>query len=189
MIGDNGAGKSTLMATIAGIYRPTTGRIQVAGTIAALSHFGAGFNGELSARENVILYGALLGHDRRVLEERVEEILRFAGVRRFAQVPVNSFSTGMRLRLGFSVATNILPEILLVDEAFAGGDTPFHRRAAGRMRELIASSKILVLVSHNLDLVTELCSRAVLIEQGRVLADGEPAAVIETYLARPERDD
>ncbi len=189
VIGDNGAGKSTLMAVIAGIYPPTTGRIQIAGTVAPLSHLGAGFNGELSARENVILYGALLGHGRRRMEARVDPILRFAGVRRFAHMPVKYFSTGMALRLGFAVATDILPEILLVDEIFSGGDTAFRRRATQRMEELIDTAKILVMVSHNLDLVREQCTRAILLEQGQIVADGDTAAVVDTYLAREETVD
>ncbi len=189
VIGDNGAGKSTLMAVIAGIYPPTTGRIQIAGTVAPLSHLGAGFNGELSARENVILYGALLGHGRRRMEARVDPILRFAGVRRFAHMPVKYFSTGMALRLGFAVATDILPEILLVDEIFSGGDTAFRRRATQRMEKLIDTAKILVMVSHNLDLVRAQCTRAILLEQGQIVADGDTAAVIDAYLAREETVD
>jgi ABC-type polysaccharide/polyol phosphate transport system ATPase subunit len=189
VIGDNGAGKSTLLSVIAGIYPPTAGRVEVAGRVAPLSHLGAGFNGELSARENVILYGALLGHDRRAMEERVEGILRFAGVRRFAEVPVKYFSTGMALRLGFAVATDICPEILLIDEVFAGGDTAFRRRAGRRMRELAGTAEVLVMVSHNLDLVREMCSRVILLERGRVAADGAPAAVIDAYLARGDGGD
>ena len=189
VIGDNGAGKSTLMAVIAGIYPPTTGRVVVAGRVAPLTHFGAGFNGELSARENVILYGALLGHDRRRMEGRVDAILRFAGVRRFARMPVKYFSTGMALRLGFAVATDVEPEVLLIDEVFAGGDTAFRRRAGRRMRELVGTAKILVMVSHNLELVRELCSRVILLDHGRVVAEGAPAAVIDAYLERGEADE
>jgi ABC-type polysaccharide/polyol phosphate transport system ATPase subunit len=184
VIGVNGAGKSTLLKTIAGIYLPTRGRIEVAGRVAPLINIGAGFNHNLSARENVILYGALLGHPREEMDEKVQRILAFAGVRRFAEVPTKYFSSGMLMRLGFAVATDILPEILLIDEVFAAGDAKFRVRARDRMLQLIDSAKLLVLVSHSLELVQEVCGRVIWIDAGRIIADGDPRSVCESYLNR-----
>jgi ABC-type polysaccharide/polyol phosphate transport system ATPase subunit len=183
IIGQNGAGKSTLLRTVAGIYRPATGRIEVVGDIAPLIDLGAGFNHEISARENIILYGSLLGHTRREMEAKSERILEFAGVEKFANMPTKYYSRGMLLRLTFSVATDILPEILLVDEVFAGGDAEFSRKASERMTNLIDTAHILVMVSHNLNLIETLCQRVIWLHQGAIRMDGAPDEVIDAYRA------
>ena len=183
IIGANGAGKSTLLKLITGIYIPAKGRLKIVGDIAPLIDLGAGFNPEISAHENIILYGALLGHGRQEMESKVKRIIEFAGVEEFAEMPTKYYSTGMQLRLSFSVATDILPEILLIDEVFAGGDTEFKRKAKQRMESLIDNAKILVMVSHNLELLKDLCTRIIWLDKGRIVADGDSQEIIDAYLA------
>ena len=182
IIGPNGAGKTTLLKTIAGIYLPSRGRIEVAGDIAPLINLGAGFSRELTARDNIILYGSLLGYSRREMEAKVGRILEFAGIRKFEHMPTKYYSRGMLMRLGFSVATDILPEILLVDEVFGGGDAEFRQRARERMTSLMDVAKILIMVTHNMRLVRALSERAIWLEGGRIAMDGDPKRVCPAYL-------
>ena len=182
IIGPNGAGKTTLLKTIAGIYLPSRGRIEVAGNIAPLINLGAGFSRELTARDNIILYGSLLGYSRRQMASKVERILEFAGIRKFEHMPTKYYSRGMLMRLGFSVATDILPEILLVDEVFGGGDAEFRQRARERMTCLMDAAKILIMVTHNMKLVRTLNERAIWLKEGRVVMDAAPKAVCPAYL-------
>lgn len=183
IIGRNGAGKSTLLKLLAGIFLPTTGRLEVAGRIAPLIELGAGFNQELSARENILLYGSLLGYTRREMEGKTDRILAFSELEDFADVSVKYYSSGMLQRLGFSLATDILPEILLIDEVFSTGDASFVRKARDRMMTLVGDSNIMLLVSHNLQMIRETCTRTIWVDGGRIAADGEPAEVCEAYLA------
>ncbi|MBS3821845.1 MAG: ABC transporter ATP-binding protein, partial [Phycisphaerae bacterium] len=183
IIGPNGAGKTTLMKLIAGIFQPTTGRLEVVGDVAPLINLGAGFNQEISARENIILYGSLMGYSRREMEDKADRVLAFAGVEKFQNVPTKYFSSGMLRRLTFAVGTDILPEILLIDEVFSAGDAQFRRKASQRMSELIDVAHILVMVSHNPTLIEELCDRVIWLERGRIVADGDPASICDDYLA------
>ncbi len=183
IIGANGSGKSTLLRMITGIYTPTCGRICVAGRIAPLIGLGAGINPELSGRENILLMGALLGSSPRVMAEKTEGILEFSGVAEFADTPLKYYSTGMLMRLAFSVATGVDPEVLLVDEVLAAGDAAFVHKAMRRMATLMDESDIVLLVSHNLGRIKEFASRVIWLDRGRIRADGDPAQVCDSYLA------
>jgi ABC-type polysaccharide/polyol phosphate transport system ATPase subunit len=183
IIGANGAGKSTLLRLIAGIYPPTTGCLEVAGNIGPLIDIEAGFNHEISAKENIILYGSLLGHRRDAMEQKKDRILSFAGVEEFANTPTKYYSTGMLKRLALSLATDIMPDILLIDEVFAGGDVTFKKKAKRRMLELIDCAKIMIMVSHNLDLINDLCGQCIWLHQGSINAVGKPCDIIDQYMA------
>ncbi len=183
ILGPNGAGKSTLLRMICGIYYPTKGTIRVTGRVAPLIEIGAGMLPELSGAENIVLNGVLLGFRHREMLEKVDRIIDFAGLQEFRDMPIKYYSTGMLMRLAFSTATDIDPEILLIDEVFGGGDAEFVERAKARMDQLLDDSNIVVLVSHQLELIRQVCTRAIWIERGRIVQDGEPCAVTEQYLA------
>ena len=183
VIGPNGAGKSTLMKIIARVLPPTSGRVIVRGSVAPMIELGAGFNPEFTARENVIIYGALLGRDPKFMRDRVDTIVEWAGVADFVDIPVRTFSSGMKGRLAFSVATDIEPDILLVDEVLAVGDQAFRKKSIGRMEELILGGASVVIVSHALGLVRRLCERVMWIDSGRVKMIGPAQEVIDAYEA------
>ncbi len=182
ILGPNGAGKSTLLRMICGIYHPTKGTIRVTGRVAPLIEIGAGMLPELSGAENIVLNGVLLGFRHREMLEKVDRIIDFAGLQEFRDMPIKYYSTGMLMRLAFSTATDIDPEILLIDEVFGGGDAEFVERAKARMNRLLDDSNIVVLVSHQLELIKQVCTRAIWIERGRIVQDGEPSTVTEQYL-------
>ncbi len=181
IIGHNGAGKSTLLRMICGIYRPSLGTIAVTGRIAPLLELGAGFNPELSGLENIFLNGAVLGFSRREMARKVESILDFAGLRDHARVPVKYYSSGMQLRLAFSVATDTDPEILLIDEVFSAGDQDFQDRATRRMHHLIDASHCMAFVSHAIPHVKQFCNRAIWIDHGRIAMSGSVDEVCDAY--------
>jgi len=183
VVGPNGAGKSTLMKIIARVLPPTSGRVIVRGSVAPMIELGAGFNPEFTARENVIIYGALLGRDPKFMRDRVDAIVEWAGVVDFVDIPVRTFSSGMKGRLAFSVATDIEPDILLVDEVLAVGDQAFRKKSVSRMEELISGGASVVIVSHALALVGRLCQRVMWIDSGRVKMIGPAQEVIEAYEA------
>lgn len=189
IIGRNGAGKSTLLKVISGIYRPTLGEFSVHGRIAPLIEIGAGFNPELSGRENAYLNGSILGIPRKVIRERIDNIIRFSELEDFIDMPVKYYSTGMHLRLAFTIATEIPPDILILDELYAGGDESFIRKANTRLEEFLDSAKILILVAHNLNYVERFCTEVVVLEKGHILAQGKPQAMIERYVAFCGGDD
>jgi ABC-type polysaccharide/polyol phosphate transport system ATPase subunit len=182
LIGPNGAGKSTLLKLICGVYAPNQGQISITGRIAPILELGAGFNPEMSGLENIFLNGALLGFSSREMAAKVDRILDFSGLRESASTPVKYYSTGMMLRLAFAIATDIDPEILLVDEVFAAGDAEFVAKAKTRMLELIGASHIVVLVSHDLALVQQMCNRVIWLDRGRMILDGQPKDVCGAYL-------
>jgi ABC-type polysaccharide/polyol phosphate transport system ATPase subunit len=184
IIGLNGAGKSTLLKIICGIYHPTRGRVSVRGRIAPLIELGAGFNPELSGLENIMLNGVLLGWPPDVMRAKIDGILEFAELEDSAGMPLKYYSTGMLMRLAFAVASDVDPEVLLIDELFSGGDARFVERARSRMERLFDSSHVVVVVSHRLQLIRELCTRVIWIDKGQVIEDGTPDEVIDGYIRK-----
>ncbi len=183
VVGPNGAGKSTLMKVIARVLPPTDGRVLVRGQVAPMIELGSGMNPELTARENIILYGALLGRDPRLIRERVSAIVEWAGVEEFVDVPTRTFSSGMMARLAFSVATDIDPEVLVVDEVLSVGDKAFRAKSQLRMNELIAGGAAVVIVSHSIPLLRELSTRALWLDHGQIKMLGAAAEVLDGYEA------
>lgn len=181
IIGRNGAGKSTLLRLIARVIPPTAGRVVVVGRVAPLLELGLGFHGELTGIENVMLQGALLGFSRAVMRERIDGIVEFAELADFIEAPVRTYSTGMAARLAFAVATDVDPDILLVDEALAVGDERFQIKCAARMSQFLGAGKTIVFVSHSAPQVRQTCRRAVWIHEGRILQDGAANTVTEAY--------
>jgi ABC-type polysaccharide/polyol phosphate transport system ATPase subunit len=182
LIGENGSGKSTLLKCLANILRPDEGRISVSGRMSALLELGAGFHPELSGRENVYLNGAILGLSRRQIKERFDHIIGFAGLEQFVDTPVKNYSSGMYVRLGFSVAINVDPEILLIDEVLAVGDAEFQQKCAEKFAELRERGTTIVIVSHALESIRNFCDSAALLAHGRLHAVGPAAQVIDEYL-------
>lgn len=182
IIGPNGAGKSTLLKVICRIYKPSEGTISVNGRIAPLIEIGAGFNPELTGRENAYLNGAILGIPRATITSRLDSIVSFSDLSEFIDMPVKYYSTGMNLRLAFTLATEIAPDILILDELYAGGDASFIGRANKRLDEFVEQSKILVLVAHNMAYIKRFCNRAIVLNRGQIVAQGSPEQCIERYL-------
>jgi lipopolysaccharide transport system ATP-binding protein len=182
IIGRNGAGKSTLLKILSRITRPTTGRAEVYGRLGSLLEVGTGFNPELTGRENIFLNGAILGMSRREIQRRFDEIVAFAETERFLDTPVKRYSTGMYMRLAFAVAAHLETDILVVDEVLAVGDTAFQQKCLGKMEDVAGQGRTILFVSHNMAAVTQLCTRALLLEAGTVQADGAPDDVIARYL-------
>jgi len=183
VIGRNGSGKSTLLKMVAGVYTPSAGRIHVTGTIAPLIELGAGFHAELTGRENVILNGLLLGFSRREMLAREQSILDFADIGEFIDSPVKQYSSGMYMRLAFAVATEVNPDILVVDEILAVGDTAFQKKCFERLERFRAVGKTILLVTHNMPQITAYCDRAILLEHGSILIEGSPREVVDMYAA------
>jgi len=184
VIGSNGAGKSTILKLIAGIIVPTRGKIDVSGRVSSLLELGAGFHPDLTGRENVFLYGSLLGLSRATMRQRFDEIVAFSELDEFIDLPVKTYSSGMYLRLAFAVAIHVDPEVLLIDEILAVGDSAFQRKCTDRIYEMRRQGVTILLVSHSLDSVIRLCSRAIWLEDGRALADGPAREVVQAYLDR-----
>jgi ABC-2 type transport system ATP-binding protein len=182
LIGENGSGKSTLLKCIARILRPDRGAIQTCGKISALLELGAGFHPELSGRENVYLNGAILGMSKKQLDARFDGIVDFAGLSEFIDSPVKNYSSGMYVRLGFSVAINVDPDILLVDEVLAVGDEAFQRKCSEKFAELKQSGKTIVVVSHALGVMRTLCDQLALLEHGNLVDVGEAGTIVDEYM-------
>ncbi|MGE5691680.1 MAG: polysaccharide ABC transporter ATP-binding protein [Pseudomonadota bacterium] len=182
VIGRNGAGKSTLLKVLTRITAPTTGRAEIRGRVGSLLEVGTGFHPELTGRENVYLNGAVLGMRRREIERKFDDIVEFSGIAQFLDTPVKRYSSGMYVRLAFSVAAHLEPEILLVDEVLAVGDAEFQRRCLGRMEDLGQSGRTVIFVSHNMQTIAQLCDRAILMERGSAVLDGPSADVVAQYL-------
>lgn len=183
IVGHNGAGKSTLLKVISGIYTPTTGSVRTVGRICPLLEIGTGFHHELSGRENLYLHGAIYGLHRHEIVGLVDEIVAFTGLGEFIDTPVKYYSTGMYMRLAFAAATAVKPEILILDEMFAGGDAEFIGKATRRMQEFLDAASIIVFVSHQLELIERFCQRVVWMDHGRVREDGPMAEVLPRYRA------
>jgi ABC-2 type transport system ATP-binding protein/lipopolysaccharide transport system ATP-binding protein len=189
VIGRNGAGKSTLLKILSRITEPTAGVARTRGRVAALLEVGTGFHAELTGRENLFLNGAILGMSRREMARRFDEIVSFAGVERFIDTPVKRYSSGMYLRLAFSVAAHIEPDILVVDEVLAVGDAEFQAKCVGRMHSAEREGRTVVFVSHNLDAVMQLCTEAIWLERGAVAAAGSTESVVDAYVAAATSQD
>lgn len=187
IIGRNGAGKSTLLKVVARVLRPTTGRVWIRGRVAPLLEFGAGFHPELTGRENIFLNGTLLGFSRREMEEKLERIVDFAELWDFIDAPLRTYSSGMVARLGFAIATDVRPDILIVDEVLSVGDEAFGRKAAGRMESFRDGGATVLLVSHAMSVVEATCERALWIDGGRVRAYGPAREVASAYRAGIQR--
>jgi ABC-type polysaccharide/polyol phosphate transport system ATPase subunit len=182
VIGANGAGKSTLLRVLARIYPPTSGTLTVRGTVAPLIEMGAGFNVELSGTDNILLNGAMLGFGRREMQSKVDDIFEFTGLGEFADLPLKYYSSGMYTRLAFAIATEIDPDILLIDESLGAGDASFVDKAKARITGLFDRSNVVVIVSHDLATLRLMCTRGVWMKHGQVEADGPIDEVIDQYL-------
>lgn len=182
IVGRNGAGKSTLLKILSRITEPTKGRVTLRGRVASLLEVGTGFHGDLSGRENIFLNGAILGMSRNEIRRKFDEIVEFAGVEKFLDTPVKRYSSGMYVRLAFAVAAHLEPEILVVDEVLAVGDVEFQKKCLGKMKDVAACGRTVLFVSHNMAAVRALCTRAILLKQGNVVANESPAVVIDRYL-------
>ena len=181
IIGRNGAGKSTILKLMAKVYKPTAGFVTIDGRVSALIDIGAGFHPELTGRENVFLTGALLGFSRREMRTRFDDILAFADIGEFIDTPVRQYSTGMYLRLAFAIEATMAADILLIDEILAVGDESFQRKCWERLRELQQKRWTIVIVSHDLSAIQQICDRVMLLDQGKILWLGEPAKAIARY--------
>ncbi|MCI8441398.1 MAG: ABC transporter ATP-binding protein [Provencibacterium sp.] len=181
IVGLNGSGKSTLLKVIAGVLRPTAGTVRVQGSIAPLIELGAGFDMDLTARENIFLNGAVLGFSRAQMRERYEEILEFSELQAFSDVPLKNFSSGMVARVGFAIATITRPDILIIDEILAVGDFRFQEKCERRIREMMSGGTTVILVSHSIEQIERLCSRVLWLEKGRSRMLGSMREVCEAY--------
>lgn len=181
LVGKNGAGKSTMLKVISGILRPTEGCVSVRGNVVPMLELGSGFDFELSGRENIFLNGAILGYDKQFLESKYQEILDFSELHEFIDQPIRTYSSGMLMRLAFSVATVVNPEILIVDEILAVGDADFQAKSRCRMMELMGGGTTVLLVSHDIKQVRELCDHVVWLDHGQVKMIGPTAAVCDAY--------
>lgn len=188
LIGTNGSGKSTLLKAISGIMKPYKGEVIVRGEIAPLIELGAGFDMNLTARENIYLNGTVLGHSKKFMEEHFDEIVEFADLHKFLDSPIKNFSSGMKARLGFSVATMVDPDILVVDEILSVGDARFRKKCNKRMEEMLSGGTTLLYVSHNIDSVMKLCDHAIWIDKGKMVMSGEVRHVCDAYTEAIEHE-
>ena len=186
IIGPNGAGKSTLLKILSKITYPTQGTVQIKGRVSSLLEVGTGFHPELTGRENVYLNGTILGMTRKEVSNKFDEIIDFSGVETFIDTPVKRYSSGMQVRLAFAVAAHLEPEILLVDEVLAVGDAEFQKRCLGKMKDTANAGKTVIFVSHNMTSISRLCDRAILLEKGSLIKDGQSSEVISHYLHKPD---
>ena len=186
ILGLNGAGKSTLLKTIVGVYKPTEGTVKKKGVIAPLLELGAGFDMDLTARENIFLNGAVLGHDRDYMMEHFDRIIEFSELKDFVDVPVKNFSSGMIARLGFSIATEVQADILVCDEVLAVGDFMFQQKCHRRMEEMLSNGTTLLFVSHDINQVQQLCQRSIWLDHGVLRGDGPSREVCADYVRAME---
>ncbi|QDT15548.1 ABC transporter ATP-binding protein [Alienimonas californiensis] len=187
IVGRNGAGKSTLLKILSRVTAPTTGTVQIEGRVGSLLEVGTGFHPELTGRENVYMNATLLGMSKREVDAKLDEIVAFSGVEKFLDTPVKRYSSGMKVRLGFAVAAHLEPELLIVDEVLAVGDSDFQKKCLGRMKTVAGEGRTVLFVSHNMGAISILCSRAVLLREGRIVNDGDVMEVVQDYFDGPER--
>ena len=182
IIGKNGAGKSTLLKLLSQITSPTTGKINIKGRVASLLEVGTGFNGELTGRENVYLNGAILGMTKTEVKTKLDEIILFSGIEHHIDTPVKRYSSGMKVRLGFAVAAHLEPEILIIDEVLAVGDAEFQKKCIGKIQDVAGQGRTVLFVSHNMNAVNRLCTRAILLVNGMVKEEGDTKTIVDLYL-------
>jgi ABC-type polysaccharide/polyol phosphate transport system ATPase subunit len=181
IVGRNGSGKSTTLKLIAGVYHPTAGKVSVSGSVAALIELGAGFHGDLTGRENIVINGLMLGLSRRQIRDCEQRIIDFAELGEFIDSPVKQYSSGMFMRLGFAIAVEVDPDILLIDEILSVGDEAFQKKCMERIIDFRRRGKTIIFVSHAMETVKKLCTRAILLHEGCLIADGSPKEVFERY--------
>jgi ABC-type polysaccharide/polyol phosphate transport system ATPase subunit len=184
IIGPNGAGKSTLLQVLAGIITPSEGYVEVDGHVSSLLTLGVGFDQDLSGTDNIRLAGAFMGIDHKLVEERLPAIVEYADLGDFIDAPIKTYSSGMRARLGFAIATSVEPDILILDEVLSTGDAAFRAKSKQRVGELVSEAKAIVLVTHDMNWVTEYCNRAMLIEKGHIVLEGSPETVVAEHQER-----
>ena len=187
IIGKNGSGKSTLLRVMSGIYQPDQGRALATGPVHLLSNVRIGFNGNLSGRENVYLYGSILGHSRKTMNRLMDSIIEFSELHAFIDQPLRTYSSGMQARLGLSVASAVQPEILLIDEVLAVGDEAFKDRSRDRIKSMVEDAATVVIVSHNLNYLKQVCDRMMVMEDGELIFTGQPEEAINEYRRRIKR--
>ncbi len=181
VLGFNGAGKSTLLKTVAGVLKPTKGSVSVSGVIAPLLELGAGFDMNYSGKENIYLYGATMGYSRKFIESKYDEIVEFSELGDFINVPIKNYSSGMRARLGFAIATAVEPEVLILDEVLSVGDAKFRKKSEDKVKSLFNKGVTVLFVSHSTDQVRRLCDKAIILKQGEIIASGEVNEVCAIY--------
>lgn len=181
ILGFNGAGKSTLLKTIVGVMKPTLGKIRKTGVIAPLLELGAGFDMNYTGSENIYLYGAIMGYSREFLKSKYDEIVEFSELGNFINVPLKNYSSGMKARLGFAIATAVEPEILILDEVLSVGDAKFRKKCLKKVKSMFDKNVTVLFVSHNIDQVRSICDKAILLEQGEIIASGDVEAVCQIY--------
>ena len=186
ILGLNGAGKSTLLKVVAGVFKPTEGRVIRNGKIVPLLELGAGFDKDYTGRENIFLYGAVLGYGRQYMEEKYDQIVEFSGLEDFMDVPIKNYSSGMKSRLGFAIATVVEPDILILDEVLSVGDARFRRKCEKKMQSMFDHGVTVLFVSHNLAQVQRICNKAILLDHGNLIAKGEMNEMAELYRKKIE---
>lgn len=186
ILGLNGAGKSTILKVIAGVYKPSEGHVERYGKMAPMIELGAGFDPQYTGRENIYLYGSVLGFSREFLDEKYDEILEFSELKEFIDVPLKNYSSGMKARLGFAIATIVEPEILILDEVLSVGDAKFRRKCENKMQGMFDKGVTVLFVSHSIEQVKNLCNKAILLDHGRLIAQGDIEEVAAVYEAMTE---
>ncbi len=181
IMGINGAGKSTLLKTIVGVYKPTEGTVEKCGVIAPLLELGAGFDPNYTGRENIFLYGAILGYNREYIQKKYDEIVEFSELGDFIEVPVKNYSSGMRARLGFSIATAVEPDVLILDEVLSVGDAGFKKKSLAKVKSLFSKGVTVLFVSHSVEQIKAICDKAILLEHGEIIASGDVLDVVSVY--------
>lgn len=181
VLGFNGAGKSTLLKAIAGVLKPTQGTIHVNGVIAPMLELGAGFDLNYSGKENIFLYGTTMGYSRKFIEEKYDEIVEFSELKDFIDVPVKNYSSGMRARLGFAIATAVKPEILILDEVLSVGDAKFRKKSEEKVRSMFANGTTVLFVSHSTQQVLNICNKAIILDHGKLIASGDAKEICAQY--------
>ncbi len=181
VLGFNGAGKSTLLKVIAGVLKPTKGSVKVSGVIAPMLELGAGFDMNYSGKENIFLYGATMGYSRKFIEEKYDEIVEFSELGDFIDVPVKNYSSGMRARLGFAIATAVEPEILILDEVLSVGDAKFRQKSEAKIRSMFDKGITVLFVSHSTQQVLNICNKAIILEKGKLIAQGDAKEICDQY--------